>query len=264
MSTHHLDPGVIELWCVFYDRITDERLHQSYRGLMNAAERKQEVRFHFENDRRRYLLTRALVRTVLSRYAGVAPGDWTFATNEYGRPEISNVEALGAELSFNISHTRSLIVLGVTRGRALGVDVENIATRSAPIDVADRYFASDEVAALAAAGADQQHYRFFEYWTFKESYIKARGMGLSIPLDKFSFSYPSDTSVSLALQPELADDAKRWHLWQFQPSPEYLVAVCAERSGANLPRVVVREAVPTVSDEAMVLAPLRTSFLTLS
>ena len=261
MSANALNSDVIELWCVFYDRIADERLHRSYRSLMNEAERKQEVRFHFENDRRRYLLTRALVRTVLSRYAPVSPGDWTFSKNEYGRPQISNAEALGAGLSFNISHTRSLIVLGVTRGRALGVDVENIASRSAPIDVADRYFAADEVAALAGTSVEQQPYRFFEYWTFKESYIKARGMGLSIPLDKFSFSYPSDTSVSLSVHPELADDAQRWLLWQFQPTPEYLVAVCAERSEGDPPTVVVREVVPNVAEEALALAPLRTSIL---
>ena len=254
-----VSPDVIDLWCVFYDRITDERLHRSYRSLLNEAERKQEVRFHFENDRRRYLQTRALVRTVLSRYAAIAPSDWTFTTNAYGRPQVSNTEALGAELSFNISHTRSLIVLGVTGGRALGVDVENIATRSAPIDVADRYFAADEVAELACTDVAQQHYRFFEYWTFKESYIKARGMGLSIPLDKFGFSYPSDTSVSLAVHPELGDDARRWLLWQFQPTPEYLVAMCAERTEGDPPTVVVRDVVPMVRDETVVLAPLRMS-----
>jgi len=152
-------------------------------------------------------------------------------------------------LSFNISHTHSLIVLGVTKGRALGVDVENFRAREVSIEIADRFFAPQEVAALTAAPAQQQQYRFFEYWTFKESYIKARGLGLSLPLDKFSFHYPDDLAVELAIRPELADDSARWQFWQFRPRPEYLVAICAERVGAESPSLIVRQAVPMLSEK---------------
>src|SRR6185436_4436818 len=180
-------PAEIHRWLAFYDEIADERLHAAYRELLDAAEREQEPRFYFARDRRRYLVTRALVRTVLSRYLSIDPRACIFSTNAYGRPEIVNAEGREAGLSFNLSHTHSLIVLGVTTGRALGVDVENVRDREASIAVADRFFAPQEVAALAATPADRQQYRFFEYWTFKESYIKARGMGLSLPLDKFGF-----------------------------------------------------------------------------
>src|SRR5438132_13709418 len=154
-----------------------------------------------------------------------------FSTNAYGRPEIVNPPAWDACLSFNIYRTHSLIVLGVTRRRALGVDVENVCTREISIDIADRYFAPEEVAALRAAPPRQQQYRFFEYWTFKEAYIKARGMGLSLPLDKFSFRYPDDRAVEIAIDPELTDETARWQFWQFRPRTEYLVAICAERVG---------------------------------
>src|SRR5882724_47227 len=166
--------GEIHLWLAYYDVIADEQLHSAYRELLDAREREQESRFYFAKDRRRYLVTRALVRTVLSRYAPVDPRGWIFANNAYGRPEIANVAADDATISFNISHTHSLIVLGITSGRALGVDVENIEARNVSIDLADRYFAAAEAAALQVVPQSQQHYRFFEYWTFKESYIKAR------------------------------------------------------------------------------------------
>src|SRR5262249_53867928 len=152
-------------------------------------------------------------------------------------------------LSFNISHTHSLIVLGVTQGRELGIDVENVVDRAAPLDVAGRYFAPQEVAVLSAAPKQEQQHRFFEYWTFKESYIKARGMGLSLPLDKFSFHYPHDRAVEIAIDAELADDAARWQFWQFRPTPEYLVALCAERVGARSPKVIARKVVPLLSEE---------------
>jgi 4'-phosphopantetheinyl transferase len=254
-----LTPAEIHVWLAFYDQISEERLHVAYRELLDATEKQQEPRFYFARDRRRYLVTRALVRTVLSRYVSIDPRAWIFSTNAYGRPEIVNAEAKDAYLSFNISHTHSLIVLGVTTRRALGVDVENVRAREVSIDIADRYFAPQEVAALAAVPAHQQQDRFFEYWTFKEAYIKARGMGLSLPLDKFGFRYPHDHAVEIAIHPELADDPARWQFWQFRPAPEYLVAICAERTGARSPQLIVRQAIPMLSEKECSLEFLRVS-----
>lgn len=249
----------IHLWLASYEEIADERLHAGYRELLSAEEKAQEPRFHFARDRRRYLVTRALVRTVLSRYVPVRPADWTFATNAYGRPEAANAEAREARLAFNISHTHSQIALAVAMGREVGVDVENVRAREVSVDVAERYFAPGEVEVLNAAPAHEQQYRFFEYWTFKESYIKARGMGLSLPLDKFSFHYPSDDAVGIAIDPELSDDAARWQFWQFRPAPEYLVALCLERAGAESPRLIVRQTVPMQSETPFAPQYLRCS-----
>lgn len=252
-----LTSAEIHVWLAFYDEISEDSLLAAYRELLSAAEKEQETRFYFARDRRRYLVTRALVRTVLSRYASIQPSEWMFSTNAYGRPAAVNAQA--KDLSFNISHTHSLIVLGVTRSRALGVDVENFQAREVSIDLMDRYFAPQEVEVLTAAPPHEQQYRFFEYWTFKEAYIKARGMGLSLPLDKFSFQYADDRAVEIAIHPELADDAARWQFWQFQPKPEYLVAICAERAGARSPRLIVRRAVPLRSEQPFVVEFLRVS-----
>jgi 4'-phosphopantetheinyl transferase len=258
-ATISLTPEEIHLWLTFYDEITDERLLSDYLTLLNSAEKEQQSRFYFAKDRLRYLVTRALVRTVMSRYVSIGPRDWVFSTNAYGCPEIANVQGREAFLSFNISHTDSLIVLGVTRRRALGVDVENVRAREVSIDIADRYFAPTEVAALNNVPPQQQQYRFFEYWTFKESYIKARRMGLSLPLDKFSFHYPNDRALEIAIDPELADDPARWQFWQFQPRPEYLVAVCAERVGDQPPRLIVNQTVPMLSEKSLTPEFLRVS-----
>jgi 4'-phosphopantetheinyl transferase len=249
----------IHLWLAFYDEITGTRLHSAYRELLSAAEKLQEQRFFFPEDQRRYLITRALVRTALSRHFPVDPRDWMFSANAYGRPEIVNAQAKDACVSFNISHTNSVIVLGVTKHRALGVDVENVRGREAPIGIADRYFAPQEVTALIAAPRHQRQYRFFEYWTFKEAYIKARGMGLSLPLDKFSFRYPDDHAVEIAIHPELADDSGRWQFWQFRPKPEYVVAICAERADVKSTRLIVRQTTPMLSESNLPLDLLRVS-----
>lgn len=242
-----LQTGDVHLWLAYYDRIVDQRALDDYRMLLTDAEREQMGRFYFEDDRRRYLVTRALVRTALSRYAPIAAADWRFDKNAYGRPAIAEHHGSACEITFNISHTRGLIALALTRRVALGVDVENFVVRDAPIDIANHFFSPGEVAALAVVESEHRQRRFFEYWTFKESYIKARGMGLSLPLDKFTFSYPREDSVELDIDPELGDDARRWLLWQLQPAPDYLLALCIEKQAGVMPRLVVQPALPDLA-----------------
>ena len=257
-----LTPAVIHVWLTFYETISEERLLVAYRELLNATEKEEESRFYFARDRHRYLVTRALVRTVLSRYAPLDPKDWVFATNAYGRPRIVSTQATDGCLSFSVSHTQGLIVLGIAKGRSLGVDVENFAARDTSIDIASHYFAPEEVAALRGASYHQQQYRFFEYWTLKESYIKARGMGVSLPLDRFSFYFADDHSVDLVINPELCDDSSRWHLSQFRPTSEHLLAVCVEKIDGRSPRLLVRETTPTVGERILTPELLRTSEMT--
>lgn len=243
----------IDLWLAFYHEIDDEHLHARYRELLSEEERSREPRFHFADDRRRYLVTRALVRTVLSRYLAVAPREWEFSANAHGRPMIANASQRESGLHFNISHARGLIALAVARHREIGVDVENVRAREVSAEIADRFFATAEAAELATVPHDRRQDRFFEYWTFKESYIKARGLGLSIPLGKFSFHYPDERAVRIAIQPELGDEAGRWCFRQFRPTNEHLLALCAERRHGYLPGTTIRKVIPLITDEVLQL-----------
>ena len=256
-----LPEGEIHLWLTLYSEINDEFRLSMYRELLNDAEGEQETRFYFVRDQRRYLITRALVRTVLSRYAEVPPREWVFSAGAYGKPCILNPEAKEAGLSFNISHTHSMVVLAIAKFRDIGVDVENFRTRTAPIDGANHYFAPQEVAALRALPSKEQQYGFFEYWTFKESYIKARGLGMSLPLDKFSFCYPDDQTVEIKIEPVLGDEPARWEFWQLRPRQEYLLALCAERVHSQPSRVIVREVIPMLSEKEVPIEFRRVSTL---
>jgi 4'-phosphopantetheinyl transferase len=145
-----LDHTQLHLWLVFPERIRDEAPLQRYREVLSAAERARIGRFHFPQDRHSYLLTRAASRMVLYKYAPVAPEDWQFSVSSHGRPQIINAHPDAASLSFNISHTAGLIAIGVTRHNAIGIDVENMQRRPAPLDIARSCFAPDECAALQA------------------------------------------------------------------------------------------------------------------
>jgi 4'-phosphopantetheinyl transferase len=241
------DCSRIDLWCAYASEIGDEALWSRYEALLSAAERTQQARFRFAQDQRRYLLTRALARTVLSRYQAVRPQDWVFSAGPRGRPRISSPPPAPA-LEFNIAHSADLVLLGVSSGRALGVDAESLTLRDVDIAGLDRYFAAEERAALLSLPGPARRRRFFELWTLKESYIKARGMGLAIALDTFRFEFPGEHGLTLHMSAELDDAPQRWRLWQLAPRPDYLAAVCAARGDAAAPRISLREIVPLASE----------------
>jgi len=253
------EPACIDLWCAFCDQIDDPQLLNEYRQLLSPDERAKEPRFYFAIHRRRYLITRALVRTVLSQYVGVDPRSWMFAVNQYGRPWVTNAEAVASRITFNISHTDGLIILAISRVRELGVDVENTAARQPSIDIANRFFAADEALALRALPTGLRQQRFFEYWTLKESYIKARGMGLSIPLDDFSFRLTGSADIGIWINPVQQDSPSRWLFWLLRTVPDYLIALCAERLGTRAPQLTLRNVVPLVSQSQLQHQVLRLS-----
>jgi 4'-phosphopantetheinyl transferase len=253
-----IDRNQIHLWVAFVDGLQDEALSQRYQSLLTLEEQKRQARFYFARDRQRYLVTRALVRVVLSKYTAIDPHTWTFNVNSYGKPRIANADDRTQRISFNISHTNSLILLGVTVDMALGVDVENYCVRDAPVDIADRFFAAEEVAELRALPEALRRERFFEYWTLKECYIKARGMGLSVPFDQFGFRFPTDDTLRVCMQPGLDDCASRWRFWQLRLAPCYLAAVCAQNCYV-MPQLIVRTITPLAEEQITDYTLLRTS-----
>jgi len=248
MPDQTLDLRQIHLWCAFCEAIQDAALLGEYSSLLNEAERVQQARFYFPHDRHRYLVTRVLTRTVLSRYAGVAPRDWIFRPSVHGRPEICNDEPAARLISFNLSHSKHFVIMAITRELPVGVDTEDCQTREPPLEIADRFFAPDEVSELRSLPPQQQLRRFFQYWTLKESYIKARGLGLAIPLDQFSFDLRAHQHVTFATRPSLEDPADRWRFWQFQVSPANMIAVCARRLADGPQKLVLRRVVPLASE----------------
>ncbi|ATA56050.1 phosphopantetheinyl transferase [Variovorax boronicumulans] len=258
-----LPAGEIHLWFCFHGDAGSPALTAACRALLSAQELSKQARFHFARDRHRELLTRTLVRSVLSRYAPVVPHAWQFTSNAFGRPRIGAPDALEAVgLNFNLSHTDGLIVLAVARHIELGVDTENI-ERKAALDVANHYFSPAEARALDALPAAFQAERFFELWTLKESYIKARGLGLQIPLDSFGFALDDPGTIGFARSDSRTGDdpAQGWDFWQLRPTPKHLVALCAAQGHATsaTTRIVCREIAPLEWDRPLAVPTTRTS-----
>jgi 4'-phosphopantetheinyl transferase len=240
-----LDRSEAHLWVVRPEEIRDPGLLRTYEELLTDEERKKRDRFRFAKDRHQCLVTRALVRSVLSLYADVPPDRWRFDTNEYGRPDISEPRT-ATPLEFNLSHTSGLIVCLVANNRSVGVDVEDRHRRGKLLDVAHRFFSPFEVHALRSLPNVEQLDRFFLYWTLKESYIKARGMGLAIPLSHFSFDLDdiSGRGIRIFFDPRLEDDPESWQFSILSYGRRHVVATSIRKRAGETVTLRLRETVP--------------------
>jgi len=232
VPTLELPRDEAHLWHVDPDSVRDPGALQAIRDVMTEDEAARQRRFRLPRGRQEALVTRGLVRNCLSQYARVEPADWRFETGPHGRPEIvSPVE--WRHLRFNLSHTRGCVVCLVAWDVDVGADVEEIDRGGRLLDVARRYFSAEETDALFALPETQRISRFFDYWTLKESYIKARGMGLALPLAQFSFSIPSDAPVGIRFAPDLDDDPDAWQFELLDLTPRHRAAIALRGSGAG-------------------------------
>jgi len=199
----HRPAAIIELWITRPSQCVAQGLMGAYEALLSPAERVQWQRFHFERDRHRYLVTRALARTVLSKLTGTVAEALQFNVGAQGKPHLSDSAGQGHGLSFNLSHTDDLVLLGVSRDGQLGLDVETSAS-PAPLEIIGQHFSPAEQRALASAGAKaEQDQHFWACWTLKESYLKATGTGLSHSLNEVGFALaPSGEIAPIRHRPD--------------------------------------------------------------
>ncbi len=200
---------------------------------LTPDERVRRDRYVREDDRHAFVVTRALVRAVLSMHGPSTPDAWRFATNAHGCPSVIDAQAGSPRLEFNVSHTAGLVAMAVVRGHRVGVDVED-ARRVVREDLAGRFFAPAEVTDLRGLPVAEQPRVFFDYWTLKEAYIKARGMGLAIPLGDFAFVLRPPAAPAITFVDGFDDDPGRWQFWQAWPTAHHRLGLAVERSGDDL------------------------------
>ena len=169
----------VDCWLISLAAFPDDADHFAF-ALLSDDERNRATRFHFKRDRNFYVRRHAALRLLLARYLTMKPAAITFAANGSGRPTLAGDPE---ELQFNLSHSADAALLAVSRGSALGVDIERIREVSDMIAIAERNFAPTEFAPLLRLNSEQQTDGFFVTWTRKEAFLKGLGLGLSSRLD---------------------------------------------------------------------------------
>jgi 4'-phosphopantetheinyl transferase len=216
-----LQPRQVDVWRISLDlAIASAKSIESH---LSSDESQRAARFHFPEDRDRYIVAHGCLRNVLSRYLHSRPDQLIFATNEYGKPVLPD-----NKLEFNLSHSGDFALIALAWERQVGVDVERIRPDLSTEAIARRYFSQREVSELLALPPEQREIAFFRCWTRKEAYIKAKGLGLSLPLESFDVSLtPNEPAILHATRPD-AKEASLWKLLSLEVDARYASAVAVE------------------------------------
>jgi 4'-phosphopantetheinyl transferase len=223
-----LPGGEVHVWCASLD--LPAPLVQCLRRTLTVDELGRAARFRLEKDRRHFIVARGLLRAILGRYLHAEPGQLRFCTSDYGKPALAPTP--GREmLGFNLSHSDGVALYAVARGRRVGIDLERIRPIAEAAQIAERLFSAQEKAVFRRLPASLKRKAFFACWTRKEAYVKARGEGLTVPLDRFDVSLaPGEPAMLLRTRGD-PQESVRWSLRELPPVPGYVAALAVEGHG---------------------------------
>lgn len=211
----------IHIWKAALD--CEESTLQRFEATLSADELARANRFFSLRDRSNFVAARGVLRELLGKYLNRAPGALKFSYSAKGKPSLQS-EHPDVPLRFNISHSHGLALLAFATNRELGVDVEWIRPNVALEEIAERYFSSREVNELKSLEPARRAVGFFQCWTRKESYVKAKGEGLHIPLESFSVTLTPGHPAELN-----SADSMQWRLESIELDEEdYVSALVGE------------------------------------
>jgi 4'-phosphopantetheinyl transferase len=196
--------------------------------ILSSDEQKRATGFHRVSDRKHFIVARAALRLILARYLNVDPRQISFDYNAFGKPRLMD-GAHYADLRFSLAHCSGVALYAFAIGREIGVDLEFIEPDFATIGLARSVFAPEEMAALSALSKEDFVAGFYRCWTRKEAYVKAKGLGLSLPLKSFvvSVAPPNETSLLVADRNEIGEQT-RWTLMDVNVGDSFAASLAVE------------------------------------
>jgi len=213
----------VHLWRVELD-VTPSRLND-WQDMLSKDEQERVRRYRFPIHRHRFIVRRSALRTILSRYLAVPAAAVKLVYGTHGKPALSRP---WNDLRFSSSHSLDLAVVAVAHGREVGVDLECVRPGMLDEEAPEEFFSAAEVLALRALPPHRRTEGFFDCWTRKEAYVKAKGLGLSLPLDSFDVSLaPDGPAALLATRPD-PQEARRWSIHPFFVHLQYAAALVVE------------------------------------
>jgi len=233
MTPFQLTSDEVHTWCASLD-VPSETSARLY-ATLTADERQRSARFQFDRDRQRFIVARGVLRELLGRYLQTDPSDVSFVYNAFGKPALR--PDFGSQLKFNLSHAAGLALIAIACASSVGVDLEYIRMQSDHAEIARRFFSAAEVDSLSGLQSHAYTAAFFSCWTKKEAYVKARGEGLTIPLNDFSVPLTTDPAhgrEDFCVASRDGVSAARWSLYTLRPAPGYAGALAIEGTGWRL------------------------------
>lgn len=211
------------VWWMRSELLINHPRRDRFLSLMDREERDRHCHFHFARDRDNYFAAHVLVRLILSRYIDLSPSAWRFTRKAHGRPEIANSDI--PPLRFNLTHTNGLSACVVTLNDDCGIDAEQLDAGRSLQAVARRMFSPAEASQLESMDGEARLEYFYSRWTLREAYVKARGIGLSLPTREIEFDINQDNRVTAQFSARLNNDSGRWKFELIHPCSRYVLAI---------------------------------------
>lgn len=226
-----LPDNAVHAWRVPLNHSSERTAHLL--EVLSSDEREKAGRYHFDKDRNQFVQARAALRFILSEYLNVRPQELEFSYGPQGKPALANGHADNS-LRFNLSRRDGLALIAVTRNREIGVDVELIRADLPVFEIAETIFSEVELAALRSLPESMRAAGFYNCWTRKEAYVKARGEGLSFPLKQFDVSLTPGAAAKLLNVRDDLDEVDRWILQEIPVAEGYIAALAVEGTNLNV------------------------------
>jgi 4'-phosphopantetheinyl transferase len=236
-----MEKETFHLWCAYPDDLLQAEAAQACLLLLSGDERARWEAFKFDQHRREYLATHALARIALSHYSALRPEAWRFQMNAYGKPSADPE----SELQFNLSNSPDLVACLIGKGAEVGVDLEPRERAASIAEIGPRTFSTHELKQLERLREDERPERCLQLWTLKEAYIKARGMGLALPLNNFSFLFGGSQGIRMALDSSVGDEPGRWRFCLLQHAGHCIALMVESRIAPALQVCDVRLPIAT-------------------
>lgn len=211
----------VHIWFVSFNQSVSQ--FQKLSKILSQDERMRTERFHFEKDKKRFIMSRGILRMFLGFYLNIEPIRVQFFYGKNGKPAIANHS--NRIIHFNMSSSDGLALYAFTRDCEIGVDIERIRDIHEMDRIAECFFSVRENTSFQALPKSKKKEGFFNCWTRKEAFIKAIGDGLAFPLAKFDVELVPGKEARLLSIKGNSKAASQWFLQKLKPSPGFIAAV---------------------------------------
>ena len=214
-------PTVTHLWTIGLDLPAADQ-SALYRSLSNE-ERAQAARFVFDEHRRRFVNRRGALRSILAQYLAMRPHEIEFRTGRFGKPRLPQADK---QLSFSASHSRDVALVAIASEGHLGVDIERVEELPDRHDIGRCFFTAREQSEIEQGSEDERTRSFYRCWTRKEAFIKALGVGLQYPLDRFDVpAAPLADDAFVAVHDRAQSATGAWAVRDLEAPQGYVAAI---------------------------------------
>ena len=220
-----LRPDEIHVWCASLDQPVSR--FQMLSQTLSLDEHLRAERFHFEKDRKHFIVSRGILRTIFGCYLNIEPNQLQFCYGKNGKPALVDTFGNGI-IHFNLSCSDGLGLYAFTQDHEIGVDIERIRDIPEMDQIAKQFFSINENDVFVSLPENRKKETFFKFWTCKEAFIKATGDGLSRPLDKFDVSLVQGEPAKLLRIEGDSKEVPYWSIQELKPAFGFAAALAIE------------------------------------